>query len=152
MAENFLELAVILLLGSLVTFAALVEPRLAGWLLAPLLIVAIRPAAVLAFLSVSETPLRERLFIGAFGVKGVASVYYAAVVLGEGCFRAPRPGSSSGRWRWRSCSRSSPTARAHRRWSGACSSAEPPQPIVCRSRAPSGCTSASYRVTTSFAA
>ena len=43
---------------------------------------------MLAFLSVSETPLRERLFIGAFGVKGVASVYYAAVVLGEGLLPA----------------------------------------------------------------
>jgi NhaP-type Na+/H+ or K+/H+ antiporter len=83
-AENFLELAVILVLGSLVTFDGLAEPGLAGWALAPIVILLVRPAAILAVLTRSPRPPRERLFLGLFGVRGVASVYYAAFVIGQG--------------------------------------------------------------------
>ena len=88
--EKFLELAVILLLGSMVTVAALDEPGLTGWLLAPVLLVVIRPAVVLAlFAGQPVTSGRERLFIAWFGVRGVAA-----------CTTWPspwRPGSHAGR-------------------------------------------------------
>lgn len=83
-AENFMELAVILVLGSLVTLEGLREPGLAGWALAPLLILLVRPALVLAVLTGSPRPPSERLFLSWFGVKGVASLYYAAFVIGQG--------------------------------------------------------------------
>src|SRR3712207_2386954 len=44
---KLLELGAILVLGSLVTLDGLGEPGLAGWLLAPVLLFAIRPALVL---------------------------------------------------------------------------------------------------------
>ncbi|HEV2075063.1 MAG TPA: cation:proton antiporter [Thermoleophilaceae bacterium] len=83
-ATNFLELAVILLLGSVVTLAALDDPGLAGWLLAPLLLVVIRPAAVLTFLARSRMPAAERLFVGWLGVRGIATIYYVSFVLEQG--------------------------------------------------------------------
>ena len=87
-AENFLELAVILVLGSLVTFDGLGEPGLAGWALGAALILLLRPAAVLAVLAGSPRPPRERLFLAWFGVKGVASLYYVAFLIGEGSLSA----------------------------------------------------------------
>jgi len=79
MVEKFLELAVILLLGSMVTVAALDEPGLTGWLLAPVLLVAIRPVVVLIlFARQPVTSGRERSFIAWFGVRGVAALYYVA--------------------------------------------------------------------------
>ncbi len=82
--EHFSELALVLLLGSTVTLAGLAEPGLAGLLLVPLLLVLIRPAAtLLAFLPTRVRP-RERLFIGWFGIRGVGSIYYVAVVLNDG--------------------------------------------------------------------
>jgi NhaP-type Na+/H+ or K+/H+ antiporter len=80
---RLLELAVIVLLGSAMTIAGLALPGLAGWLLAPLLIVVVRPVLVLA--ACVGTPLRRphRLFLGFFGVRGVAALYYAAIVAGD---------------------------------------------------------------------
>jgi sodium/hydrogen antiporter len=84
--EDAAELALILLLGSCITIAGLGEPGLAGWLLVPLLLLVIRPLAVLSsFVRVRES-LRERLFVGWFGVRGIGSLYYAAVVVGLGVF------------------------------------------------------------------
>lgn len=84
-ATNFLELAVILVLGSIVTVAAVAEPGVAGWLLAPLLLVILRPAAVIGLLRFSsDMSLRERAFVGWLGVRGIASIYYATFVLAEG--------------------------------------------------------------------
>jgi NhaP-type Na+/H+ or K+/H+ antiporter len=83
-AGTFLELLVLLLLGSMLTLDGLGAPGVAGWLLAPLLIVVIRPALVMA------TPIRglvspgERVFLGFFGVRGVAALFYAAVVVESG--------------------------------------------------------------------
>ena len=82
--ENFSELALLLLLGSTVTLAGLSEPGLAGWLLVPLLLVAIRPLAVVLSLVGSRLELRERLFVGWFGIRGIGSFYYAAVGIEAG--------------------------------------------------------------------
>lgn len=86
--EKFCELAVILLLGSLVTLSGLGEIGAAGWLLVAVLLLVIRPlATAVAFLG-SRTAPRERLFIGWFGVRGIGSLYYVAVVLGMGILSA----------------------------------------------------------------
>ncbi len=82
--EKFLELAAILLLGSMLTTAGLAAPGLAGWALVPLLLLVIRPAAVaLAFIG-SPLTRRERGFVGWFGVRGVGSLYYVAFAIAAG--------------------------------------------------------------------
>jgi sodium/hydrogen antiporter len=75
---RLLELAVIVLVGASITTAGLALPGIAGWLLAPLLILLIRPLLVLG--ASLGTPLRmpDRLFLGVFGVRGVAAIYYAS--------------------------------------------------------------------------
>ena len=86
-AESYgklLELLVILMLGSLVTVDRLGEPGLVGWLLAPLLIVVIRPALVVPLASRTLMTAKERLFLGWFGVRGVAALFYAAYVVHAG--------------------------------------------------------------------
>lgn len=82
--EKFGELALILLLGSTVTLAGLQAPGWTGWLLAPLLLLVIRPASVAAALTRSGLPLRDRAFVGWFGVRGIGSLYYVAVAIGAG--------------------------------------------------------------------
>jgi NhaP-type Na+/H+ or K+/H+ antiporter len=82
--EKFGELAVILLLGSMLSWDGLRAPGLSGWLLVPLLLVVIRPAAVMLALLGSERKWKERAFVAWFGVRGIGSVYYAAVAVGTG--------------------------------------------------------------------
>jgi sodium/hydrogen antiporter len=82
------ELALILLLGSCMTVAGLGEPGLEGWLLVLLLLLVIRPIAVLTSLVRTREPLRERVFVAWFGVRGIGSLFYAAVAVGLGAFGA----------------------------------------------------------------
>ena len=82
--EKVLELAMILLLGSLVTAEGLEAPGWAGWMLAPLLLLLIRPAAVAVGLAGSPLRPRERAYVGWFGVRGVGSLYYATAAVGAG--------------------------------------------------------------------
>lgn len=83
--EKFGELAVILLLGSMVTFAGLGELGWSGWLLIPFLLVLVRPLTVLVSLMGSRiSDRRERVFVAWFGVRGIGSLYYAAVVIESG--------------------------------------------------------------------
>ncbi len=79
-AGKVLELAVLLLLGSMLTTSGLGVPGVAGWLLAPLIILVIRPALVLATTPRGLLDLPGKLFLGFFGVRGVAALFYAAVV------------------------------------------------------------------------
>jgi len=83
-AGRVLELAVLLLLGSTLTTTGLAVPGLAGWLLAPLIILLVRPVLVLAVTNSGFLELRGRLFLGFFGVRGAAALYYAAVVAATG--------------------------------------------------------------------
>ena len=79
LVEKIGELTVILLFGSMLSLDGLGSPGLAGWLLVPLLLLLIRPAAVAISLTRSAVPARERLFVAWFGVRGIGSIYYAAV-------------------------------------------------------------------------
>lgn len=82
--EKLGELAAILLLGSMISIAGLGEPGIAGWALAALLILVIRPLAVAGAFLGSRLPRNERLFLAWFGVRGIGSLYYAAVAAGSG--------------------------------------------------------------------
>jgi sodium/hydrogen antiporter len=82
--EKFGELAAVLLLGSMLSIAGLGAPELTGWLLIPVLLLLIRPAAVAASFAGARLPGGERAFVAWFGVRGVGSLYYAAVAVGSG--------------------------------------------------------------------
>jgi len=82
--EKFSELALILLLGSMVTLGGLQQAGLRGWLLVALLLLVVRPLATLIAFAGSRIEHRERVFIGWFGVRGIGSLYYVAVVIGLG--------------------------------------------------------------------
>jgi sodium/hydrogen antiporter len=82
--EKLTELALVLLLGSTVTIAGLQEPGASGWLLAAVLLAAIRPATVMLAFTRSHLGLAERAFIGWFGIRGIGSFYYAAVAINSG--------------------------------------------------------------------
>ena len=88
LVEKFLELAVILLLGSVVTVAGLSTPGLAGWALVPLLLLLVRPSAVFVGFVGSPLTKRERAFVGWFGVRGVGSLYYVTFAVAAGVMSA----------------------------------------------------------------
>jgi NhaP-type Na+/H+ or K+/H+ antiporter len=87
-AGTFLELLVLLLVGSMLTLEGLRTPGVAGWLLAPLLIMVIRPALVMATSGMGLASVGERVFLAFFGVRGVAALFYAAVVAESGAISA----------------------------------------------------------------
>jgi len=92
--EKLLELAVILVLGSTVTLTALGEPGVAGWLLAPLLLLVIRPAAVFAcFAPMRALGMRSRLFLAWFGVRGVAALYFCTLAVQTGILSPSEEGT-----------------------------------------------------------
>ena len=79
--EKFSELAIVLLLGSTVTLAGLREPGIEGWVLVLALLLVIRPLATLLAFYPTGISHREGSFIGWFGIRGIGSFYYVAVVL-----------------------------------------------------------------------
>ena len=83
-AEKFGELAVILVLGSMVTLSGLGQPGWRGWLLCAVLLLVIRPLAVAVAFLRSRLDRRERLFLAWFGVRGIGSLYYVAAALSYG--------------------------------------------------------------------
>jgi NhaP-type Na+/H+ or K+/H+ antiporter len=88
-AEKLLELAVILLLGSMLSTAGLAAPGWEGWLLAVLLLALVRPAAVLVGLVGSRMDhADEKAFVAWFGVRGVGTLYYLALVVTSGALDA----------------------------------------------------------------
>jgi NhaP-type Na+/H+ or K+/H+ antiporter len=83
--EKLLELAVILLLGSMLTTAGLSVPGWEGWLLAVLLLVLVRPVACLVSLVGSRMDhADEKAFVAWFGVRGVGTLYYLALIVASG--------------------------------------------------------------------
>ena len=89
--EKFGELAVILLLGSMLTLDGLGEPGLAGWGLALLVVFVLRPLTVnLALLGSRLQRPGERAFLAWFGVRGVGTLFYVAAAAGLGAALARR--------------------------------------------------------------
>jgi NhaP-type Na+/H+ or K+/H+ antiporter len=85
LTEKLLELSVILLLGSMLTRTGVAAPGWEGWLLAVLVLVAVRPLACLAALWGSQLDgPQEKSFVAWFGVRGVGSLFYAAVAVQAG--------------------------------------------------------------------
>jgi NhaP-type Na+/H+ or K+/H+ antiporter len=84
LVENLTELAMVLLLGSTVTLAGLGEPGIAGWLLVPILLLAIRPAVTMLGFVRSPIGIGERAFIAWFGIRGIGTFYYLAFAIGAG--------------------------------------------------------------------
>jgi NhaP-type Na+/H+ or K+/H+ antiporter len=83
--EKFMELAAILLLGSLLTGEGLTAPGWTGWLLAIVLLVVIRPLSTFVSLFRSQVETAGgRTVVAWFGVRGVGTIYYAATVVGAG--------------------------------------------------------------------
>jgi sodium/hydrogen antiporter len=83
--EKFMELAAILLLGSLLTGAGLTTPGWEGWLLAIVLLLVIRPLSTFFSLLRSQVGTAGgRTFVAWFGVRGVGTLYYASTVVGAG--------------------------------------------------------------------
>jgi len=83
--EKFGELAVILLLGSMLSLDGLGAPGLAGWGLALLVVLVLRPLTVnLALLGSRLRRPGERAFLAWFGVRGVGTLFYVAVAVGAG--------------------------------------------------------------------
>jgi len=85
LVEKFGELAVILLLGSMLTLDGLGAPGVAGWGLALLVVFALRPLTVnLALLGSRLQRPGERAFLAWFGVRGVGTLFYVAAASGLG--------------------------------------------------------------------
>jgi NhaP-type Na+/H+ or K+/H+ antiporter len=83
--EKFMELAAILLLGSLLTTSGLAAPGWAGWGLALALLLVIRPlATVLSLAGGNVEGKGGRAFVAWFGVRGVGTLYYAATIVTAG--------------------------------------------------------------------
>ncbi|WP_051470870.1 cation:proton antiporter [Patulibacter minatonensis] len=82
--ERLGELAVVLFAASMLTLDGLGTPGLAGWGLVVLVVFVIRPAAGLVATLGTSMRLSDRAFIAFFGVRGVGSLFYAAVVVTSG--------------------------------------------------------------------
>jgi sodium/hydrogen antiporter len=84
---RFGELIVVVLLGSMITLDGLAAPGIDGWLLVLTVIVLVRPLVALVCLIGSGLPNNERALVSWFGVRGVATLYYAAIAVGSGAIR-----------------------------------------------------------------
>jgi NhaP-type Na+/H+ or K+/H+ antiporter len=83
--EKFMELAAILLLGSLLTTSGLSAPGWAGWGLAAALLLVIRPlATALSLVGGNVEGKGGKAFVAWFGVRGVGTLYYAATIVTAG--------------------------------------------------------------------
>ncbi len=74
--EKFAELSVLLLLGSVLPIGGVLELGLPVLLAALGLLFVVRPLAVMIALLPSGLPMRQRLFIAWFGIRGIGSIYY----------------------------------------------------------------------------
>ncbi|HEX8105938.1 MAG TPA: cation:proton antiporter [Solirubrobacteraceae bacterium] len=85
MVEKFGELAVILLLGSILTVDGLTAPGVAGWGLAFLMVFLVRPvAANVGLLGSRLDRPGERAYVAWFGVRGVGTLFYVGTAVASG--------------------------------------------------------------------
>jgi sodium/hydrogen antiporter len=80
-AGKTLEFAVLLLLGTMLTLTGLGVPGIWGWALVPVLLLVIRPLLVVATVSRRQMDRRSRFFLGFFGVRGVAALFYVVIIV-----------------------------------------------------------------------
>jgi sodium/hydrogen antiporter len=79
--ERILEVGMVVLLGGLLSFRT--YPPEALWF-TPLLLLVIRPAAVVLGLLGSRVSNYQRTLIGWFGIRGIGSIYYLMYAIGHG--------------------------------------------------------------------
>ncbi|MGC1246485.1 MAG: sodium:proton antiporter [Spirulinaceae cyanobacterium] len=82
--EKLLEVATILLLGSLLLVEPILKYGTQGLLVAGLLIFLIRPIGVLLSFLGSNLPTKTHLLFGWFGIRGIGSLYYLTYAMGQG--------------------------------------------------------------------
>lgn len=80
-AERIGEVAIVITIGALLWA---VQWELAAWWFVPLLLLAIRPLAVLLGLAHSPASPSQRWLIGWFGIRGVGSLYYLMYAVNHG--------------------------------------------------------------------
>ena len=85
--ERLLTVLLLVLFGGAVATGMLAPLSWQGALVGVLLVFVVRPAAGLLALWRTGEPLRERLAISFFGIRGIGSIYYLAHGLNEGGFR-----------------------------------------------------------------
>jgi NhaP-type Na+/H+ or K+/H+ antiporter len=81
--KHFGELAVILVLGSMLAVDGFSGAGGWGLALAPAAVFVIRPLVALATLVRSRLALRERIWVAWFGVKGIATLNYVSIAAGS---------------------------------------------------------------------
>ncbi|MFO7446174.1 MAG: cation:proton antiporter [Ignavibacteriaceae bacterium] len=79
--EHILEIAVVLIIGAILTYGYL--PVEAYWFI-PLLFLVIRPVSVFAGLSGLKIRLFEKSLYSWFGIRGIGSIYYLMYAIGYG--------------------------------------------------------------------
>jgi NhaP-type Na+/H+ or K+/H+ antiporter len=85
---ELLKLAALLVFGSLISPEFVREIRWLGYLLAGLILLAVRPAALSLALAGSSLPWREWMTVAWFGPRGFASVVFGLIILQSGIVRA----------------------------------------------------------------
>ena len=86
--ERILEVAMVVLLGGMLSLRTL--PAEALWFV-PLLLLVIRPAAVVLGLLGSRVSRYQRTLIGWFGIRGIGSIYYLMYAIEHGLPAHARP-------------------------------------------------------------
>lgn len=81
--EKLMEVAAIVILGTVLLFAPMIEHGAKSLLIAGLIFLIIRPIGVwLSFIG-SNLPKKTRSLMGWFGIRGLGSIYYLTYALGE---------------------------------------------------------------------
>ena len=82
--EKLLEIATIVILGTLLLLEPMLEYAGESLLVAGLLLLVIRPFGVWLSMLGGDLPKTTRSLMGWFGIKGIGSLYYLTYALGEG--------------------------------------------------------------------
>lgn len=82
--EKILEIAAIVILGTVLIAAPMFKYAQQSLLVAGFLFLIVRPLGVWLSLWGSELPKKTGILMGWFGIKGLGSIYYLAYALGEG--------------------------------------------------------------------
>ena len=82
--EKLLEVAAIVILGTVLLFAPMVEHGGKSLLTAGLIFLVVRPIGVWISFIGSDLPKKTRSLMGWFGIRGLGSIYYLTYALGKG--------------------------------------------------------------------